>query len=137
MTVGALLAFAALVFVPQVASANWTTDSSAVSTFTAVGIPQPPGNVTATLTCQPDSSTVEIAWVPSGWEDGFTVEIYKAVGKKLHLIETHDRPASATGLTLDLTGWPSGRYVVIVSGYDDTQTLTGLQATFQKTGSCA
>ena len=41
------------------------------------------------------------------------------------------------GYTVDMTGWNSGRYVVIVSGYDDDQTLAGEQATFQKTGDCA
>lgn len=132
-----LCAFCVLVALPQYATAGWTSGSSATSMFTAAIVPQPPADVTATIDCQPGSTSLVASWTPSGWEDGFTVEIYKAVGKDRKLIETYDIPAPAVGFSLDLTGWDSGRYVVVVSGYDDTQTLTGVEATFQKIGSCA
>jgi hypothetical protein len=137
--VAVLAGFVALVVLPQTVDGTWFASTGSTASFTATVVPAPPTNVTATLTCQPGSSTLSITWQGIGWEDGFKIEVYKSNnnGSK-HLVATYViNDPTVWGYTVSTTGWASGRYLVVVSGFDPTQTLPAAEVVFQKRGSCA
>jgi hypothetical protein len=145
-TVAALAVLTALVLglvaVAGTVGASFSGAANGVASFTAdiPGPPvAPPANVTATLTCTPGASTLRIGWTGWGWETGFRIDLYKAnVNGTRKLIRTYlVADPQAIGFTVDMTRWEAGRYLVIVSGTDGTQTLPADEVGFQKLGSCA
>jgi hypothetical protein len=136
--VAVLAGFVALVVLPQTVDGTWFASTGSTASFTAVVVPGPPTNVTATLTCQPPSSTLSITWQGIGWETGFTIDVYKAQNNNTrHLVATYlINDPTVWGYTVSTTGWSSGRYIVVVSGFDGTQTLPAADVIFQKNGPC-
>lgn len=139
---GAVLAgFLALVVVPGTVGATFAGVTSSAASFTAGRLtppPAPPENVGASLTCGPATSTLSVSWTGIGWETGFIIDLYKANNNGTrHLVATYKiNDPSAVAYTIDMTGMPSGRYLVVVSGTDGTTTLAAAEVAVQKPGSC-